>query len=207
MATTTQVEVSRDPTGLVTRTETKQAFTWENPTAGCRSYRVTQNDGVTTIVEEFFDEMPVVYSLDVSSTTEPLESHPNYQIWDVTERKNWAIWKTNPSLSPNPALIPETWLPNVDGSQAVKDLFFFYEKGVTQYFAPRIVVKQSSLEDSAPNAALVGKISATGYPGNCGAVNFILLGISAQQEGNKYRVTREYLGSPAGSVWETGIYT
>ena len=98
MATETQVEVSKDPTGLITRTVTKQAFTWEDPDGTARSYRVNQVDGVVTIVEEFFDEMPVVYSLDVSTTSEPLESHPYYNNLDPVERKNWANWKANPSV-------------------------------------------------------------------------------------------------------------
>lgn len=206
MATTTQVEVSRDPTGLVTRTETKQSFTWENPSADARSYRVNQVDGVVTIVEEYFDTMPVVYSLDVSTTSEPLESHPYYSSLDATERKNWANWKANPSLTPNENLTPSTWLPWVDGSPTIQNLYYFWEKGITQYFAPRIVVKASSLEDTPPSASAVGQISDTGYEGDVGSVNFILLGLSAQQEGIKYRVTREYLASPRGTVWDPAIY-
>lgn len=211
MATTTQVEVSRDPTGLVTRTETKQSFVWEDPTPDCRSYRVNQVDGVVTLVEEFFDTMPVVYSLDVSTTSEPLESHPYYNNLDPTERKNWANWKANPSSNDgtdsfNPMLVPPTWNPQTDGSQTIQSLYSFWAQGITNYFAPRIVVKASSLEDTAPDAATVGQISETGYEGNVGSVNFILLGLSAQQEGTKYRVTREYLASPKGTVWDPAIY-
>lgn len=206
MATTTQIEVSRDPTGLVTRTETKQSFTWENPAADCRSYRVNQVDGVVTIVEEFFDTMPVVYSLDVSSTSEPMESHPYYSGLDPTERKNWANWKANPNLTPNDSLTPSTWTPAENGSPTIQSLYYFWQQGITTYFAPRIVVKASSLEDAPPDATAVGKISATGYGGDVGSVNFILLGLSAQQEGEKFRVTREYLASPHGTVWDPAIY-
>jgi len=206
MATTTQVEVSRDPTGLVTRTETKQSFTWEDPSADARSYRVNQVDGVVTIVEEYFDTMPVVYSLDVSTTSEPLESHPYYSELDATERKNWANWKANPSLTPNDTLTPATWLPWVDGSATIQNLYYFWQQGITQYFAPRIVVKASSLEDTPPSASAVGQISDTGYEGDVGSVNFILLGLSAHQEGVNYRVTREYLASPRGTVWDPAIY-
>jgi hypothetical protein len=163
-------------------------------------------DGVVTIVEEYFDNMPVVYSLDVSTTSEPMESHPYYSGLDATERKNWANWKANPSLTPNENLTPATWLPWVDGSPTIQNLYYFWERGITQYFAPRIVVKASSLEDAAPSATAVGQISQTGYGGDVGSVNFILLGLSAQQEGVKYRVTREYLASPRGTVWDPAIY-
>jgi hypothetical protein len=206
MATLTQIEVARDPTGLVTRTETRQAFAWEDPSNDCRSYRVNQVDGVVTIVEEFFDSMPVVYSLDASSTSEPMESHPYYNNLGDTERKNWSNWKANQTLTPNDSLTPPTWTPWANGSQTIQSLYYFFQQGITTYFAPRIVVKASSLEDGPPDATAVGKISNTGYGGNVGAVNFILLGLSAQQEGDNFRVTREYLASPHGTQWNPTIY-
>jgi hypothetical protein len=202
MATETQIEVSRDPTGLVTRTVTKQAFAWENPDAHCRSYRVNQNDGVVTIVEEFFDTMDPVYQLDVSTTTEPIESHRHFASLDPTDRSNWRRWVTN---SQDPVL--NGWDPAQSGSELIQFLYYLWQRSITSYFAPRIVVKCTTLEDSAPNAEHVGIISETGYSGNTGSVNFLLVGLSAQQEGTKFRVTREYLGSANGTVWESTIYT
>ena len=73
--------------------------------------------------------------------------------------------------------------------------------------APRIVIKHVTLETDYPNLSSVGIISTTGYGGDAGPVNFILTGLSAQQEGNKWRVTREYLGSARGSNWEAVLYT
>ena len=208
MATLTQIEVARDPTGLVTRTETKQSFVWENPSPDCRSYRVNQVDGVVTIVEEFFDTpYPVVFSVDVSTTTEPLESHRSYIPESAIERNNWAIWKTNPSLFPNPALDPQNWHPADSDDPKVVSLFDYYGQGVTTYFAPRVVIKKSTIETSAPDTAEVGLIADPGYPGSLGPVNCILLGLSAQQEGENYRVTREYLASPQGTSWNDGIYS
>lgn len=206
MATEKEIEVTKDPTGLVTRTVTKQAFAWEDPDANARSYRVTQSDAVTTIVEEFFDDMPPVFALDISCTTEPLDSHPYYSQISETERSNWTIWKSNPSLSPNPALTPPEWNPVTNGSEDIQNLHYFWSRGVTTYFAPRVVVKCTTLETSAPGTSDVGKISDPGYPGTTSGINFILTGISAQQEGEKYRVTREYLGSPDGTVWDPAIY-
>lgn len=206
MATTTQIEVSRDPTGLVTRTETKQSFTWENPAADCRSYRVNQVDGVVTITEEFFDETPTIWAVDISTTSEPLESHPEYQT-SGTEKNNWNIWKTNPSLFPNTALDPEDWDPSTSSDPKIVSLFAYWSLGVVTYFSPRTVVKKTVIENSAPDTSLVGKIADPGYPGTTGSDNFILLGVSAQQEGEKYRTTYEYLGSPQGAPWDAGIYS
>jgi hypothetical protein len=202
MATLTQEEVSKDPTGLVTRTTTKQAFIWTNPSADCRSSRVTQADGVVTIVEEFFDVMPAVYAIDVSTTQEPVESHPYFKDLSQKNRTDWAMWKQNPT---NPEL--NGWTPADETGVVFSTLYALWLKGVTYYFAPRIVIKCTTLETDEPNAANVGLISETGYGGNTGPVNFILTGLSGQQEGAKWRVTREYLGSARGANWENVLYT
>jgi hypothetical protein len=202
MATETQIEVSKDPTGLVTRTTTKQAFAWEDPAADCRSSRVTKLDGVVTIVEEFFDVMPPVYALDVSTTQEPVESHPYFKEMTNKQRRDWAMWKQNPT---NPEL--NGWNPADDEDGKMVTLFLLWQKGISNYFAPRITIKCTTLEDSNPSAADVGRLSATGYGGDTGSVNFILTGLSGQQEGTKWRITREYLGSANGSVWEPVLYS
>jgi hypothetical protein len=202
MVTETQIEVSKDPTGLITRTTTKQAFEWEDPSANCRSYRVTKTDGVVTIVEENFDEMPPVYALDVSTTQEPVESHPYFKEMTSKQRSDWALWKQNPN---NPDL--NGWNPLDDTDGKMVTLFLLWQKGITNYFAPRIVIKCTTLEDADPSATDVGRTSATGYGGDTGSVDFILTGLSGQQEGNKWRITREYLGSANGSVWEAVLYS
>jgi len=200
--TETQVEVSKDPTGLITRTTTKQAFAWEDPSADCRSYRVTQTDGVVTVVEEFFDDMPAVYNVDVSTTQEPVESHPYFSTLAAKFRSDWALWKQSPN---NPDL--NGWNPGDETGEKESTLYALWKKGITNYFAPRIVIKHVTLETTEPNLSAVGIISNTGYSGDTGPVNFILTGLSAQQEGNKWRVTREYLGSARGNNWEAVLYT
>ena len=203
MPTETQIEVSRDPTGLVTRTVTKQTLeAWLDPANNCRSYRVTRVDGVVTVVEEFFDEMPPVYNLDVSTTQEPVESHPYFSELTQKNREDWAMWKQNPT---NPDL--NGWTPSDETGEKFSTLYALWVKGITNYFAPRIVIKCTTLETTEPNASDVGIISDTGYGGNTGSVNFILTGLSAQQEGDKWRTTREYLGSARGSNWENVLYT
>lgn len=202
MPTETQIEVTRDPSGLVTRTVTSQAFEWIDPAADCRSYRVNQVDGVITRVEEFFDSNPPVYAVDIATTQEPIEAHPYFETMPLLDKENWARWKQNPT---NPDL--NGWDPSQSGDELMQFLYYLWQKGITNYFAPRIVIKCTTLEDSAPDASAVGKISTTGYSGNTGSVNFLLVGVSAQQEGTKYRVTREYLGSAQGTVWEPSIYS
>jgi hypothetical protein len=202
MAIETQIEVSKDPTGLVTRTTTKQAFVWEDPAADCRSFRVTKTDGVVTIVQEFFDTMPPVYGIDISTTQEPVESHPYFKPLTKKQREDWAIWKQNPT---NPIL--NGWDPGKDTSGEIVTLYLLWQKGITSYFSPRTVIKLTTLEDQAPSTTEVGIISSPGYSGDTGPVNFICTGLSGQQEGAKWRITREFLSSARGSNWEAVLYT
>ena len=202
MATQTQISVAKDPTGLITRTVTKQSLTWEDPSEDARSYNVTQVDGIVTIVEENFDEVPPVFSLDIATTTEPVESHPYFATLTKKQREDWAIWKQNPT---NPIL--NGWDPSQDESAQVVTLFLLWQKGITTYLAPRTVIRCTTVEDTDPNTADVGHIANPGYPGNTGEVNFILTGLTGQMEGNKWRVAREYLASANGSNWETVLYT
>ena len=202
MATETQIEVSKDPTGLVTRTTTKQAFEWEDPSADCRSSRVTKTDGVVTIVEEFFDVMPPVYAIDISTTQEPVESHPYFAPLSQKQRRDWAMWKQNPT---NPEL--NGWNPADETGEEFSTLYVLWTKGITNYFSPRTVIKLITLEDDAPSTTEVGIISSPGYPGDTGPVNFICTGLSGQQEGVKWRISREFLSSARGSNWEDVLYT
>ena len=146
--------------------------------------------------------MPVVYNVDVSTTQEPVESHPYFSDLPEKFRSDWALWKQSPN---NPDL--NGWVPSDETGEKPSTLWALWKKGITNYFAPRIVIKQVTLEDDYPDVANVGIISDTGYGGDTGPVNFILTGLSAQQEGIKWRVTREYLGSARGSNWEAVLYT
>jgi len=201
MPTITQVEKSADPTGLITETTTTQAFSELEPTGEARSYKITQVDGVWTRVEEKFTTNPAVYAIDVSTTQEPIESHPYFNSMTVHDREAWAIWKQNPT---NPIL--NGWDPSISEDNNFKQLYSFWQSGITNYFAPRIVIKETNVEDNAPDVSGVGHVATTGYSGNTGSVNFIIAGVSGQQEGTKYRVTREYLGSAIGTTWNADLY-
>jgi hypothetical protein len=199
--TETQISISKDPSGLITKTITSQSLTWENGNDNARSYNVTQVDGVTTISEETFEATPDVFSLDVATTTEPVESHPYFAELTPKQRSDWALWKQNPT---NPIL--NEWNPADDTDGKMVTLFLLWQKGITTYLAPRIVVRVTSIETTDPSVSAVGRVQDPGYGGATGTVNFILVGLSGQQEGNTWRVSREYLASANGSQWEKVLY-
>jgi len=203
MATETTIEYARDPSGLVTRTVTQQAFEDVQPSEICRSYSKQQSDGVFTIREEFYEDISiVVYNGDVSCSTEPIESHPHFSNLTTKQRRDWALWKQNPN---DPLL--NGWDPETDTDPWISTLYSWYiGKNIQTYFAPRCVIKVSTIEDEFPTVAGIGQISEPGG-GNDWPGNFLLTGVSFQQEGSKFRVTREFLGSVAGAVWDAEVYT
>jgi hypothetical protein len=203
MATEESVEIARDPSGLVTRTVTLKSFSDEDPSQDCRAYSKSHQDGVYTIKEEYYDDTSItVYSGDVSCSTEPIESHPEFGGLTEKQRRDWALWKQNPN---DPLL--NGWDPQTDENQNIVTLYNWYiGRNIQTYFAPRCVVKVSTIEESFPNLAGVGKISDPQETGNWPG-NFILTGVSFQEEGSKYRVTREYLGSVAGLSWDIDVYS
>lgn len=203
MATEESVEIARDPSGLVTRTRTLRSFEDEDPAAECRAYSKSHQDGVYTLKEEYYDDTSiVVYNGDVSCSTEPIESHPHFESLTTKQRRDWALWKQNPN---DPLL--NGWDPETDTNPAIATLYSWYiGRNIQTYFAPRCVIKVATIEDDMPSVAGIGQISSPGS-GNDWPGNFILSGVSFQQEGSKYRVTREFLGSVAGAVWDPEVYT
>jgi hypothetical protein len=87
-----------------------------------------------------------------------------------------------------------------------------YSAGIESYYAPRITIRMTLLMDGAPDMANLGTIDSTGWPGAGVSLptgmNFILSSCHAQQEGDQWRTTYEYLGSnPAsGEGWNGPIY-
>lgn len=205
MPTTTTYELAVDSSGLITETTTQEAFEEiELPEFGgnLRGARVTQTDGKWTLQkEEYQSTGNAVYSADASTSTEPIESNPMFdEIRQGEEFQKWNTWKANhadPSLS--------GWTP-LDSTEAlVHNLYWWYIQGITSYLAPKIVIKHSTIEDEIPDMNIVGKIADPGQTGGWSG-NFICTAVNFQQEGGKYRVTVEYMGSAQGREWDSTIY-
>jgi hypothetical protein len=200
------IEQSLDSAGLLTQTTTEQSFsTIQLPEFGgnLRGARLTIGEGQWTLVkEEYLTNGSPVYSADANTSTEPIESHPYCDsIKTTTDFKNWNLWKANPD---DPKLAG--WAPDQTGvDDKVKQLYEWYKQGITTYLAPRIVIKHSTIEDAFPDMSFVGQIAAPGQTGGWDG-NFICTGINVQQEGGKYRVTVEYMGSAQGKTWDSIIY-
>ena len=206
MATTTTYELAVDSAGLITETTTEEAFSEiQLPEFGgtLRGARVTQTDGKWTLVrEDYQSNGSAVYSADASTSTEPIESNPMFDdIRQGTEFQKWTAWKANqndPSLS--------GWVPYESTETKIHNLYWWWVGGITSYLAPKIVIKHSTIEDAIPDMSIVGKIANPGETGGWEG-NFICTAVNFQQEGGKYRVTVEYMGSAQGREWDPMIYS
>jgi hypothetical protein len=208
MATETSIERQRDIAGMVTRTTTTEAFTEiddPSPGSNLRGWRISHSDGKYTLTTEQYESTSdaVVYAGDANTSSEAIETHPSLDGLTKDQRDKWLKWKQNPS---DPTL--GGFDPSTDTDPLIQKLFGWYSTGITTYLAPRITVKHTTIEDSAPSLDIIGNItsSAGGYSGNTGSRDFLITSVSFQQEGAKYRVTVEYLASQKGKTWDPTIY-
>jgi len=223
----TKYEETMDLQKVVMRTITKQSFEEFEPDENARAYRKEQFDGVWTVVEEYlFHQGTAQWTLDGTTSTEPLESNAIFNKVPADIRTYWQAWKRNPQ---NPILAKQNsksekdwWAPSVDG---IKDPDFakFYNRwalGYDSYLAPRIIIRMVAMEDGCPDQNNVGKIDSgwQALPGQSGqipsGINFILTASRGQQEGDKWRNTYEWLASNIngrnfdGSIgWDPLIYS
>jgi hypothetical protein len=212
MSTLVRTETGKDQRGNKFLTNTYESFTEITPSPGVNSYSITQNDGVYTLVETYTEQVPDpggggggttfpdIWSLDITTTSEPIETHPVFRLtMSAEEMANWTAWKqgradaTDPGTSTNPA---------------VQNLYLRYNRGQVDYLAARIVLKHQKVYVAPPSMAGVG-LALNDIDGNpftfSSAVNFLVTGATCVQEGGNYRVTMEYLTSSFGK-WDSYLY-
>jgi hypothetical protein len=205
MSTLVSWSNEQDANGNITLTEVYESLDGNiTPDTAATTWKKSRNnnDGKWTLTQTFlkggssggggssgyFEE---VWSFDVSTSEEPLESHPSVR--DSTNLEAWSKWKQDPNDATNKA-----WAANVSSrDEPIQQLYAAWKRGQTSYRAPRIVVRQTIMETAPPNMENVGKINfpskASGHTPS--GVNFILTGASSVQAGTFWRNTYEWLGS------------
>lgn len=198
MATETRKVESKDVTGIILTTTTQQSFQEIEPNASARAYQLEHVDGVYTLTEEFISGTGTVFSIESTTTQEPLETHPRFDNIPQDIKAKWTRWKKNPQ---DPEL--NGWKPETEQNGELQELYSFYTYDVTSYLVPRVVVRMTELENGPPALGNVGKLDQPAI--SAGPGNFILTGAHGQQEGEKWRNTYEWLGSgPNG--WDAKLY-
>lgn len=212
MNTLTREEQGKDARGNKYLTKVYQDFTPITPSGSASSYSLTYEDGVYTLTETYTEEVPDpgggggqtfpdIWSLDISTTTEPLESHPKFRAgMTASEMANWMAWKQGRESATD---------PKTSSNAVVQGLYERFNRGETDYLSPRIVLKLQKVYQVPPDLTGVGYKYNTinGNPFNFSTeVNFLAIGATAVTEGSRFRVTLEWLTSKPGG-WDSYVYT
>lgn len=156
------------------------------------------------------------YAIEISTSQEPIETHPRYSGIDDTFWEMWRIWKSEKTSDALlEANLKQAAKPYVGQSGhwspfmypgAAYELALKYSKGITDYLVPRIVSRQILLGSPPQNLQNVGKISSPPYTGGWTG-NWILNGVSGRLNVNTglWETTYEWLGSGPKN-WDTDLY-
>jgi len=216
----TRVQWSRELDGAYRKTIVRQSFQEIEPAQISVQYRKEYADAVYTVTE---DQIELggegVWSIDCTTTQEPIETHTYFKDITETDKRNWALWKKDPK---HPQLNPPGWDPYQSGDTAIQTLLYWWNRDVTSYLAPRIVARWTVIENHPPDTSGVGKI-ATGWDtpaiNKPADINFLLAGANGRQIGTPetgewWENTYELLGSARSTDagggttgWITFLYT
>jgi hypothetical protein len=218
MSTLVRTETGRDARGNKFLTNTYEDFAQMTPDAAASSWNLSQADGVWTLTETYTEQVPDpgggggattfpdIWSLDVSTVTEPIETNEYFKNgMSLQEMGWWTQWKAGRDFGPT--TYPEDW-PGNSSNDVVQQLYQRFNRGETDYLTPRIVVKHQKVYSVPPDFDGVGYATndITGCPFSFRTdVNFLMTGATATQEGGNYRVTMEWLTSRPGN-WDPYIY-
>jgi hypothetical protein len=217
MSTLVRTELGRDQRGNKFQTNVYESFTTMTPDTAASSWSLTQADGVFTLTETYTEQVPDpgggggttypdIWSLDITTSSEPIETNQTFRnFMSLTEMAQWTAWKQG--REPGPTTYPSGF-PASSGNDVVQELYQRFNRGETDYLAPRTVLKLQKVYSVAPSLAGVGY--ASGTPDGCpftvpSGVNWLFTGAHSVTEGANYRVTKEWLSSSNGP-WDSYIY-
>jgi hypothetical protein len=213
MATLVSQTVSKDPRGFVTTENVYEDLNAEmTPSADARSWSQRQTDGKWVLTETFTDEVtpggggepptyPDTWSVEISTGSEPIESHPEFSThFTHSQWEKYRLWRNG---APDPA----DWTPSTQMGSRGQLLQARIDKGITTFLAPKIVVKHTFTLTVKPTLVAVGTRNFPSFASGItpSGVDFIVTGASVTQDGLLYRVAYEWLGSAPGG-WDTLLY-
>ena len=203
---------SKDQRGFLTTEEVWESFETMTPSVSARSWTQTQQDGKFTLRQTFTDDTggggggePVTYpdtwSLEISTGSEPIESHPQFNgHFSDTQWEKYRLWRNG---QPNPS----NWTPATQMGDRGQILQTFIAQAVTTYLAPKIVVRHTFTSQIKPDLSSVGTRNFPDFAIGLtpSGIDFIVTGASCTQDGLLYKVAYEWLGSAPGG-WNSYLY-
>jgi hypothetical protein len=209
-------------------TQTYESFDgFGNEVDGKANRKFTQENGVFRYsgdTVEYFEGLEGsggggsgdIYSVEISTGSEPIETHPLFAAISSEFWKLWEIWKndkTNDLLKT--ANLPSGQTSNVtkgywdpflitSGSEAT--LVEKWSKGIREYLAPKVVSRHQT--SGAPtNLSAVGKIDTPAYTAGVSGRNWLFTGASSRYNAanQTFETTYEWLASGPKN-WDTDLY-
>jgi hypothetical protein len=151
------------------------------------------------------DPAKTSYSLGLSLSEEPLLSHKKFKTLSDEEKEALqAIISGKEKDAAGTAYKDK--VTSADGKKALEKIL----RGQTSYYSPKITWRQSTVRRTSAASSDVRKIGQIDSPDGrqpnlSDGRTWLLNSVSQSQEGNSYRIEREWISSDAGG-WDTDIY-
>jgi hypothetical protein len=145
------------------------------------------------------------YTLGLSLSEEPLLSHKKFR--DLDEEELEALQAIISGKDKDASGTPyKDKVTSTLGKKALAKI----QRGQTSYYSPKIVWRQSTVRRASAASSDVRKIGQIDQPdGRQPALSdgrtWLLNSVTQTQEGNSYRIEREWISSDAGG-WDEDIY-
>lgn len=152
------------------------------------------------------DPAKTTYSLGLSLSEEPLLSHKKFRdLIDEEKEALQAIISGKDKDSTGAAYKDK--IASTLGRRALQKIL----RGQTSYYSPKVIWRQSTVRRTSAASSDVRKIGQIDNPDGrqpslSDGRTWLLNSVSQSQEGNSYRIEREWISSDAGG-WDEDIYT
>jgi hypothetical protein len=151
------------------------------------------------------DPAKTTYSLGLSLSEEPLLSHKKFR--DLTDEEKEALQAIISGKDKDSSGSSyKDKVTSATGKKALEKIL----RGQTSYYSPKVVWRQSTVRKTSAASSDVRKIGQIDSPDGrqpnlSDGRTWLLNSVSQSQEGNSYRIEREWISSDAGG-WDEDIY-
>jgi hypothetical protein len=158
-----------------------------------------------------------IYSVEISTGSEPIETHPRYAGLSDDFWRNWEIWKSDKTSDLlKTANLPsgsQTYVTNgywdpfkLDSQNPGGELVQKWKKGIREYLAPKVISRHQT--SGAPaNLSGVGKIDTPPYTAGVSGRTWLFTGASSRYNVSTgtFETTYEWLASGPKN-WDEDLY-
>lgn len=146
-----------------------------------------------------------VYTMGLSLSEEPLLTFAGYDTISDEEREALQAIITGKETDAD----GDPWKDRISSTEGLQALGKI-QRGQTSYYSPRITWRESFVRNKGVRTSELNKIgeidTPPGAPSLAQGRTWLLNGVTQEQEGNSFRIEREWLASDRGG-WDPDIYS